>query len=144
MTGNSGKPEQRRTSIAIGVVRRGDEVLVGRRAAGQVLAGKDEFPGGKQLPTESLEEAVRRECLEETGLEVVVGRLMLATTADYPHGLLTLSFFACEPADPQVVPRSPWVWIPIGQLSRLDFPSANRGLLDLLAAEGTGGNVGQL
>lgn len=130
-----GLADQRRTSVAIGIVRRGDEVLVGRRVAGQVLAGKHEFPGGKQMETETSAEAVRRECREETGMEVLVGRQLLVTEADYPHGRLTLTFYECSPADPLAVPLSPFVWCPIGQLGRLDFPPANRELLDLLAAE---------
>jgi len=34
-----------------------------------------DFPGGGQNQYETLEEAVRRECLEETGYTVVVDRL---------------------------------------------------------------------
>ena len=60
------------TLIAIAVVEHEDRLLVGRRPAGVPLSGYCEFPGGKVKPNESSKEAAVRECLEETGLSVIV------------------------------------------------------------------------
>lgn len=53
-------------SIAIAVVQRGEQFLIGQRPLGVALAGLWEFPGGKVLPGESPEAAAVRECQEET------------------------------------------------------------------------------
>ena len=60
--------------VGIGIIRRGDRFLVRQRPAGTVYAGYWEFPGGKCEPGEDPAAATARECLEETGLTVVVGR----------------------------------------------------------------------
>jgi ADP-ribose pyrophosphatase YjhB (NUDIX family) len=57
-------------------------VLRGRAPA----AGLWSIPGGKVEPGESLEEATRREVLEETGLAVIVGEYAGTVERDAPDG----------------------------------------------------------
>lgn len=57
------------------VVIRGGEVLLVRRAY-PPRAGEWSLPGGRLELGESLAEGVRREILEETGIDVVVGPLV--------------------------------------------------------------------
>jgi 8-oxo-dGTP diphosphatase len=61
--------------VAAAVVRDG-RVLAARRSAPAELAGTWEFPGGKVEPGESEEDALVRECREELGIEIAVGRLV--------------------------------------------------------------------
>ena len=61
--------------VGIGIIRREGRFLVRQRPEGTVYAGFWEFPGGKCEPGESPAAATARECLEETGLTVVVGPL---------------------------------------------------------------------
>ena len=85
--------------IAIAVVEREGQFLIGLRPAGAPLAGYWEFPGGKTAKGETPEDAARRECLEETGVTVrVIGEYPPATF-DYPHGRVLLRFFACQAID---------------------------------------------
>jgi 8-oxo-dGTP diphosphatase len=52
----------------------GGRLLAAQRAAPPELAGGWEFPGGKVEPGETDEEALARECREELGVEVTIGR----------------------------------------------------------------------
>ena len=130
-------PEEAPIPVGIGLIRRGDAFLIRRRPPGTVYAGYWEFPGGKCEPGETPAQAVARECLEETGLPIVVGPLRRVVTHRYPHGLVRLHFHDAHTQDPlaQADPATGFRWVPIGQLSTLRFPEANEPILEDLARE---------
>jgi ADP-ribose pyrophosphatase YjhB (NUDIX family) len=88
------RPE-RRAEVAVGaIVRRGDELLLVRRAH-DPAAGSWSVPGGRVEPGEGLVAAVAREVVEETGLAVEVGGLAGWTEhIDDDHHYVILDFFA--------------------------------------------------
>jgi 8-oxo-dGTP diphosphatase len=95
--------------VAVGaVVRRGDDVLLIRRARGTAV-GQWSIPGGRVEFGEGLKAALAREVREETGLEVRVGRFlgwaerMGDDPGPYHYVILD---FAAEPVDPAAVPRA--------------------------------------
>jgi mutator protein MutT len=122
------------THAAIGLIRRGDRFLIRQRPEGTVYAGYWEFPGGKCEPGETPAEATRRECLEETGLVVVVGSLRRVIDHVYPHGHVRLYFYDCEPADPCAEPSagSGCRWTLATELREYRFPEANEPILEEL------------
>ena len=122
-----------RTQIAIAVVEHEGGFLVGRRPANVPLAGLWEFPGGKLQTGETAEVAAARECLEETGVAVQVAAEYPAVEHDYAHDRIELHFFHCTPIDPIRPPREPFRWIRRAELAALEFPAANRAILDRLA-----------
>jgi 8-oxo-dGTP diphosphatase len=121
----------------IGLIRRGDAFLTRQRPAGTVYAGYWEFPGGKCEPGETPARATARECLEETGLRIVVGPLRRVVTYHYPHGLVELSFHDCTTEDPAAEPdpATGFRWVPVEQLIRLRFPEANEVIVEELTRE---------
>jgi 8-oxo-dGTP diphosphatase len=125
--------------VGIGLVRRAGRFLVRRRPAGTVYAGYWEFPGGKCEPDETPAEATARECLEETGLRIVVGPLRRIVTHHYPHGLIELSFHDCTTENPvaEPDPQTGFRWVRIEQLARLRFPEANDIIVEELSREFT-------
>lgn len=117
--------------IAVAVVICNGNVLIGRRPEGASLAGYWEFPGGKVHRGESDEAAAARECLEETGLAVRIGRLLVETCWQYENGAVRLRFFVAEPLDASA-PQAPFRWAPLGELGQYAFPPANAEVLRLL------------
>lgn len=66
---------QRRPVVAVGAVAVSDGALLMIRRGKPPAEGRWSLPGGRVDWGESLEDAVRREVAEETGLEVVPGAL---------------------------------------------------------------------
>ena len=122
-------------AIAIAVVRRDGNVLIGQRAAGTALAGLWEFPGGKIEPQETPERAAVRECLEEAGIAVEICGTFPIVVHDYDHARVRLHFFDCRPIEPISEPRPPYRWVAAAELSRYEFPAANAAIVQLLIAD---------
>jgi len=119
--------------VGIAIVRQENTYLVGTRLPGQVLAGMAEFPGGKCDPGESPADCAVRECLEETGLPVIAGELLLQTRHCYAHGTVDLFFHLCHPCRPETGPLlGTFRWVPVSDLPGLVFPEANAALIPLL------------
>lgn len=123
--------------IGIAIVRHGGDVLVGVRGPDQVLAGCAEFPGGKCEPGESPQDCAVRECREESGLAVFAARELQQVRFSYPHGDVMLHFWLCRPADQSQIcaNHQGFRWVPTGELAALNFPEANRGVIELLTTE---------
>lgn len=113
-----------------------------------------DLPGGGQHLYETLEEALQRECLEETGYRVEVGRLVgcyeeICLSAplrqDYPDYAHKIYFiFVCrlkeeslQPATEQDIDQLESKWVDISELKQLSFyPLVLRSAIEgLLKAE---------
>lgn len=122
------------TDIAIAVVEFNHRYLVGLRDARTVLAGYDEFPGGKVKPGETPAESARRECLEESGVSIEVEELIVPVVEHaYAHGELRLHFFRGRVSnETDATPKPPFRWVDAKELSQLRFPEANQVVIEAL------------
>src|SRR5690242_17383662 len=121
--------------VAAAVVRRGDAYLVTRRLKGTHLEGLWEFPGGKCEPGEALEDCLRREIVEELGVNADVKQLLLSTRHDYETRRIELHFFACDlETDPNPRLGQEFRWDVRAELRQIDYPPADAELIDLLCA----------
>lgn len=83
--------------VVAAVMRRGERWFLARRAPGSRHAGEWEFPGGKVDPGETPPEALRRELLEELGIDSRVGARLGTVAAAGATGPLRLIFHTVEP-----------------------------------------------
>ena len=98
--------------VVAAVVDDGGRYLVTRRPAGVHLAGMWEFPGGKVGEAETHADALRREMVEELGVDVAVEGLVLSTAHSYPDRTVALHFYKCRllgPPAPQLGQQMQWV-----------------------------------
>lgn len=89
----AGQPDRPLTEVAVGVLIDADgRFLLTSRPEGKVYAGYWEFPGGKLEAGESVEEALRRELIEEIGVRIGDAYAWKTQLVDYPHALVRLNF----------------------------------------------------
>jgi 8-oxo-dGTP diphosphatase len=88
-----GGTDRRIVEVAVGVLIRADGAfLLTSRPVGKVYAGYWEFPGGKLEAGESVEQALRRELIEEIGITIGAAHAWKQELVDYPHALVRLHF----------------------------------------------------
>lgn len=88
-----GGPQRKEVAVAVGVlIAPGGDFLLTSRPEGKVYAGYWEFPGGKVEPGESIEQALRRELIEEIGITIGTVHPWRTAVVDYPHALVRLNF----------------------------------------------------
>ena len=126
--------------IAVGVVWKGNRILIAQRFARDLLGGLWEFPGGHQEPGESLKQCARREIHEELKIEVKVGKEFAAVEHGYSHFRITLHAFHCRylRGRPQAIGCATYKWVTLRALSKYAFPAANRRVIEQLMGEGGG------
>lgn len=79
--------------VAVGVLIAPDgRFLLTSRPEGKVYAGYWEFPGGKLEAGESVEQALRRELVEELGVRIGTVEPWKVEIVDYPHARVRLHF----------------------------------------------------
>jgi len=82
---------RKHTEVAVGILVRPDgALLLSTRPPGKPYAGYWEFPGGKLEVGETVEQALRRELVEELGVSIGPAEVWKVTEHDYPHALVRL------------------------------------------------------
>jgi mutator protein MutT len=120
--------------VTAAVVERDGTFLLTRRLDGTHLAGTWEFPGGKCEDGEALAACLRREVLEELGVDAEVGDEVFTVRHAYPGKTVQLHFFACRlRGEPHPLLGQQMRWVPRAELATLEFPEADRELIRRLA-----------
>jgi A/G-specific adenine glycosylase len=130
----SKKPPTPHHHIAVGVIWKDNQILIGKRKESQMLGGLWEFPGGKQEEGESLAQTALREIKEETGLEVEIVFPYPPIKHTYTHFKITLHAFNCRviSGEPQARSATELKWVHLKDVDQYPFPKANISLLELI------------
>lgn len=126
-------PADKVVVVLAAVVERDGRFLVTRRLAGTHLSGRWEFPGGKCEPGETHEACLARELAEELGIESSIGEEITTVEHSYPERTVRLHFHRCEiTSEPHGLLGQEIRWVTREELDALDFPEADKGLIQLL------------
>ncbi len=127
-----------RAEVAVGAVAIDDRSLLLIRRGHGPGAGLWSFPGGRVEPGEMLHEAVVREAMEETGLEVVVDRFIGSVErfgdapAPYHYVIMDFAVTVLDPEQPPVAgdDAAEAMWVPFEDVSDLHLVT---GLYEFLS-----------
>jgi 8-oxo-dGTP diphosphatase len=113
--------------VACAIIERDGLVLSALRSASMRLPLKWEFPGGKVEPGEGLEECLRRELVEEMGIQIAVGRALTPATHQYPTFTVTLYPYICSIISGEITlyEHSAISWLPAARMQELDWAAAD-------------------
>lgn len=131
MKNNSGKPH---FHVTAGLIWRDGKLLITRRPQGSHLAGYWEFPGGKQETGETLEACLRREIMEELGVDVKIERRLLQVDHDYEMKSISLHLFQCSRlrGEPRPIGCDDLKWVDPQDLDRYRLPPPDVQILPFI------------
>lgn len=122
-----------RIEVAVGIVyNKYGQVLVGQRVIKDQYFEKWEFPGGKIELGETPIQALNREFLEETALDLLDSKALMLIEHDYPDRQVRLHVHTASSFNGTVegLEGQALKWVDIADLDELDFLAGNQVILD--------------
>lgn len=87
-------PAAKPIDVAVGIlIQPNGDVLLAQRPPGKPYAGYWEFPGGKVEPGEAILAALKREFMEELGIEILDAEPWCGVEHVYAHAHVRLHFY---------------------------------------------------
>lgn len=123
--------------VAAALIVREGRYLITQRNVGVHLGGLWEFPGGKREQGESLEACLRRELLEELGIDITDPVLFRVIRHAYPEKTVELHFFRCALVSglPRPLGCADLRWVTPEELPQFPLPPADQSLVEALCGE---------
>lgn len=121
--------------VAVGVIQDSTgRILIARRPEHLHQGGLWEFPGGKVAAGEDVLTALKRELHEEIGIDVEESTPLISIEHDYgdKHVWLDVHRVTGFSGEAHGKEGQPIRWVPIDELTKYDFPAANRGILNAI------------
>jgi 8-oxo-dGTP diphosphatase len=100
-------------NVAVGILMKGNgDVLLGQRPEGKPYAGYWEFPGGKVEQDENILDALKREFMEELGIQILSAEPWCGVEYIYPHAHVRLHFYISREwqGEPQSLEGQAFAW----------------------------------
>jgi len=112
-------------------------ILMSKRLAGAHLAGSWEFPGGKVELGEDPADTLKRELMEELGVEVEIEQIYAVGHHSYPSKDVVLLVYACRhtAGAPQALEVAEFAWLSPAEVCALELPPADEEVIARLSAE---------
>jgi 8-oxo-dGTP diphosphatase len=105
--------------------------LISQRGSGAHMAGAWEFPGGKKEPDESRLAALKREAVEELGIDIVSGEPLIEIAHSYPDRRVRLDVWVVRDYVGEPKPREgqPLRWVTVDELLYVGLLEADRPIV---------------
>ena len=115
-------------TVVAGLIREGDRILICQRPAGKARGLLWEFPGGKVEAGESKREALVRECREELGVTLKIGKVYAELTYEYPDVTVRLTLFEARIGEgvPRRIEHADIRWIKPEEITAYPFCPADK------------------
>ncbi len=128
------------TDVVAALILRGDRFLICRRPPHKARGLLWEYVGGKVEPGESREEALVRECREELGVTVAVGKVFHELVYEYSDLTIRLTLFEAEIAEgePRLLEHVEMKWILPQEMELYDFCPADYEINEAIRARFAG------
>ena len=100
-------------NVAVGILMQANgDVLLGQRPEGKPYAGYWEFPGGKVEEGEAILDALKREFMEELGIQIISAEPWCGVEHIYPHAHVRLHFYISREwtGEPQSLEGQAFAW----------------------------------
>lgn len=125
----------KRIDVAVGIVVDHDQrILIGQRVVEDLYFKKWEFPGGKFEAGETVEQALKREFYEETGLVIDQSEPFMLIEHDYPDRQVRLHIrlIRAFTGELKAMEGQALKWSEVDELSSVDFLDGNKPILKKL------------
>lgn len=122
------KTAQKALQVAVGVIKNTDgKILIARRDESLHQGGLWEFPGGKLEAGEPVEHALRRELLEEVGIQVEAAAPLIRIRHDYGDRRVLLDVWnvTAFAGEARACEGQAMRWVEPERLNEFSFPAAN-------------------
>lgn len=107
------------------------KILIDKRQAGGTFGGLWEFPGGKKEIDETIQACIKREILEELGIEISVEEHLITVDHNYTEVRITLEVYHCRylQGTPQTIECDEFRWVTLDEIGQFTFPKANEQII---------------
>jgi 8-oxo-dGTP diphosphatase len=120
--------------VIAAILEKNGKVLIARRKKDDPLQDKWEFPGGKVEQGETHEACLKRELMEELGINVKVGEFVASSSYAYSHISIELIAYRVFHISGEIAvsDHEEIKWVSVDDLERYDFPAADKPIIDAL------------
>ncbi|MCL2932835.1 MAG: 8-oxo-dGTP diphosphatase MutT [Trichodesmium sp. MAG_R03] len=110
------------------------KILIDKRRSRGTNASLWEFPGGKKEADETIEDCIKREVLEELGIEVAVEKHLITIEYNYSEIRVTLHVYHCRylRGIPKAIECDEFRWVILDEIDGFTFPEANEQIITAL------------
>ena len=122
--------------VVAALIRKNGRFLICRRPASKARALLWEYVGGKVEPGETHEDALIRECREELGISLTVGKIFTEVDHTYPDIKIHLTLFnAFTDDEPRLLEHADLKWILPSEIPLFDFCPADKDINEKIMKE---------
>jgi 8-oxo-dGTP diphosphatase len=120
--------------VTAAVIEKDGLILLAQRKAGDTLGGKWEFPGGKLEPGETPQACLRRELMEEFGVDTEIGEFVCSSRFEYKHLPIELLVYRARhvAGEFKLNDHDRIEWVAPADLKNFDLSSADIPVVDVL------------